>query len=251
MSFLRSTLFNLCFYVITASMAVLASPFILADRLWLVRAMELWARTINRLLPLLVDIRIEIRGREHYRAAMESGSCIIASKHQSAWDTFVWHNEVEDPAIVMKKELLSIPFYGWISQRVGMLAVDRKAGASALRRLVGQARERVASGRPIVIFPQGTRAPAGAGVEDVPYQPGTAALYGQLKVPVVPVALNSGLFWRRHSWLRRPGTIVLEYQPPIPPGLKRREFEARLVESIESATARLEAEGAGTAVHSL
>ncbi len=247
MILLRSTLFNVCFYVFTASLAVLASPGLVLPRGFLVWAMDCWSRLINALLPPLVGIRVEIRGREHYRAAMQAGGCIIAAKHQSAWDTFIWHSEVDDPAIVMKKELLAIPFYGWISQRVGMLAVDRAGGAAALRRLVAQARERVAAGRPIVIFPQGTRAPAGARVEDVPYQPGTAALYGRLGVPVVPVALNSGLFWRRHSWLRHPGTIVLEFLPPIAPGLPRRAFEARLVESIEQATARLEAEGRANA----
>jgi 1-acyl-sn-glycerol-3-phosphate acyltransferase len=123
-----------------------------------------------------------------------------------------------------------------------MIFVDRDAGAAALKRLVADARAACAAGRQIVIFPQGTRTASFAPAADAPYQPGIAALAQALAMPTTPVALNSGLFWGRRSFRKRPGTIVIEILPDIPAGLKRAEFMRRLEDEIEGATARLEAE---------
>jgi 1-acyl-sn-glycerol-3-phosphate acyltransferase len=139
----------------------------------------------------------------------------------------------------MKQELMRIPIYGWISRRQGHIAVDRKAGAAAIRGLLRAARVAFENGRAIVIFPQGTRVAPGA---TAPYQPGIVGLYSALGVPVVPVALNSGLFWGRRSFVKRPGTIVIEVLPEIPAGRERTEFLGELETRIEAATARLEAE---------
>jgi 1-acyl-sn-glycerol-3-phosphate acyltransferase len=136
------------------------------------------------------------------------------------------------PAFVLKRELLSIPLFGWYLRKVGMIAVDRAAGASALRNMARQASEAFAEGRSILIFPEGTRVPPG---ESRPYHPGVAALYTQLKVPVVPVALNSGLFWGRRSFVKRPGTVTVQFLPPIPPGLDRKAFMRELESRIEAA----------------
>jgi len=137
---------------------------------------------------------------------------------------------------VLKRELLLLPFYGWYAGRAGSIAVDRKAGASALRRMVAAARLVAAQGRPIVIFPEGTRVAPGA---RLPYQPGVAALYQALALPLVPAAVNSGYFWGRRSFVKRPGRIVLEFLDPIPPGWPRRRVMADLEQRIETAAAEL------------
>jgi 1-acyl-sn-glycerol-3-phosphate acyltransferase len=192
------------------------------------------------LMRLVAGIRLEVRGRENIPggAAAPRGS-IVASKHQSAFDTLVYHLLLDDPAVVLKKELLSIPVYGWYCRKTAMIAVDRKGGAAALKRMMAAARAAVARGRPILIFPEGTRTAPGV---ETSYQPGVAGLYKGLAVPVVPVALNSGLFWPRRSLRMCPGALVVEFLEPIPPGLPRGEFMERLHGSIESAARRLEAE---------
>jgi 1-acyl-sn-glycerol-3-phosphate acyltransferase len=145
------------------------------------------------------------------------------------------------PAFVLKRNLLNIPFYGWYARKSGMIAIDREGRASALRMMVIRARAELAAGRSVVIFPEGTRKQPGA-VPD--YKPGVAGLYGQLNVPCVPVALNSGLYWTGPGgFIKNPGKMVIEFLPPIPPGLKRREFMTALEAEIETATARLVAEG--------
>ncbi|MBT7759829.1 MAG: 1-acyl-sn-glycerol-3-phosphate acyltransferase [Rhodospirillaceae bacterium] len=234
----RSNLFNLLFYLWSVAMVIGFSPALLLPYQVTVWGQRQWARGVNFLMRSSVGIHVEYRGLEH----RPQGGAIVASKHQSAWDTLIWHAILDDPAMVMKKELLSIPIYGWLCRKTRMIAVDRKAGTKALRAMLEDGRAAVALGRPIVIFPQGTRTATGASVGDVPYQPGVSALYRGLDVPVVPVALNSGLFWPRRQFMRRPGTIVLEFLEPIPPGLPRKEFDALLQTRIETATAALEKE---------
>jgi 1-acyl-sn-glycerol-3-phosphate acyltransferase len=138
--------------------------------------------------------------------------------------------------MVIKRELGWIPFYGWYALKAGMIPVDRAGGASALKRMVAASERALAQGRPILIFPEGTRSAVGAKPD---YQPGIAALYRQLQIPLVPVAVNSGLFWGRRHFLKRPGRIVVEILPPLPPGRDRRAILDELETSIEVATARL------------
>ena len=240
---LRSLLFNTAFYVWTIFSVLICVPLLVLPRLGIVRAQTLWARGVNFLLRTIAGIHVEIRGEEN----LPRGACLIAAKHQSAWDTLIFHIVLDDPAIVMKRELLWIPIYGWYSLRTNMIAVDRKAGTRALRSMLQQAKARIAEDRPVLIFPQGTRVAPDARTADVPYQAGVAALYSELNVTTVPVAVNSGLFWPRRQFLRRPGTIVLEFLPVLPPGLKRRDFMAALEQRIEPATARLVAEGRAAA----
>jgi len=197
-----------------------------------------WARGVIFLMGHTAGIHVEYRGLEH----RPEGAAIVAAKHQSAWDTLIWHILLDDPAMVLKRELLLIPIYGWLCRKTRMIAVDRKAGPKALRVMLDDAKSATALGRPIVIFPQGTRTSPGTLVEDVPYLPGVSALYRSLDVPVVPVALNSGFFWPRRQLMRHPGTIVLEFLEPIPPGLRRKEFDVQLQNRIENATSALELE---------
>lgn len=234
----RSTLFNLAFYLWAAVMNIAFLPTLAGPRAAVVRGQAWWAAGNVKLLAWLAGIGLEVRGREH----MPKGAAIVASKHQSVFETFVYHMLLDDPAIVLKKELLAIPLYGWYTRKTDMVPVDRTGGAAALREMLRAAQAAADRGRPILIFPEGTRAAPGA---RPPYQPGVAALYGRLGLPAVPVALNSGHFWPRRRFLRHPGTIVVEFLEPIPPGLDRRRFMALLRERIDEATARLEAEAEG------
>jgi 1-acyl-sn-glycerol-3-phosphate acyltransferase len=237
MILLRAALFQLAFYLWTALMLVAYLPGLAFDRLVIVRGQRQWAAGAVFLLRTVAGIRLEVRGLE-YRP--KNAAAIVAAKHQSAFDTFIFHLLLDDPAIVMKRELLWLPIYGWYCRKTRMIVIDRKAGAAALRHLIADGKAAAVLRRPILIFPEGTRAAPGA---RLPYQPGVSALYGQLDLPVVPVALNSGLFWPRRQFIKRPGTIVIEFLPPIPPGLPRKEFVTRLTEATETATARLVAEG--------
>ena len=235
MILIRSLAFQLGLYVFTAIAAIAGLPLLLLPWRYTMAFGAAWAALVLKLLQWCVGLRHEVRGREH----LPPGPAIIAMKHQSAWDTFAVPVVFGDAAIVSKKELMLVPFYGWYVWKAGMIAIDRQAGAAALRRLVAAAERAVGQGRSIVIFPEGTRTAPGT---HRPYQPGVAALYRQLDLPVVPVALNSGLFWGRRHFLKRPGRIVLEILEPIPPGGDRRAVMAALEERIETATARLVAE---------
>jgi 1-acyl-sn-glycerol-3-phosphate acyltransferase len=229
---LRSLAFNVGWYLGSAIIAIVGAPLLLAPRRWVVAWARLWIAFVLWWLRVTVGIRHRVIGREN----LPAGPAIIACKHQSSWETMAFTGLFDDIAIVLKRELLFIPVVGWAMARAGNIAVARGNGASALRGLVKQAKAAIAEGQSIVIFPEGTRVAPG---EQKPYQVGTAALYRQLGVPVVPMALNSGLFWGRRKFVKRPGMITLEILPPIPPGLSREAFMEALRERIEGATARL------------
>ena len=234
---LRSMLFVIIFYLNTAAFLLIGSPLLFGPRRWAMAALKLHARASLWWLRLIVGTRMEVRGLER----VPPGPVLIAAKHQSAWDTFALIPLFRDPALVMKAELMHIPFYGWFSRKFGMIPVRREAGAAALREMLREARLRAKAGREILVFPEGTRRPPGAPPD---YKPGFALLYEGLGVTCVPLALNSGLFWPRRSLERYPGTIVVEILDPIPPGLKRSEFKALVIERIETACSRLMAEAA-------
>jgi len=229
---LRSLAFNVGWYVGSVLFAVVGAPLLLAPR----RAVVAWARAwivfVLWWLRVTCGLTHRVTGLEN----LPAGPVVIACKHQSTWETMAFTLLFPDIAIVLKRELLFIPIVGWAMARAGNIAVARGDGASALRGLVRQAKAAIAEGRSIVIFPEGTRVAPG---DRRPYQAGTAALYRQLGVPVVPMALNSGLFWGRRKWIKRPGTITLEVLPPIAPGLRREPFMETLRDRIETATERL------------
>ena len=237
MSWLRALLFNIAFFGSTALLGILGLPLLLAPRHAVMRFGRFWARCVLGLARVIVGLDGEIRGLEH----LPSGACLIAMKHQSAWDTLILPVVLGDPAVVIKRELLWLPFYGWYAGRAGSIASARRGGAGALRRMLADARDAAADGRAIVIFPEGTRTAPG---QRLTYQPGVAALYQALALPMVPAAVNSGLYWGRRSFVKRPGRIVLSFLDPVPPGLPRREVMAKLEMCIEAATAALEREAA-------
>ncbi|MEO3428258.1 lysophospholipid acyltransferase family protein [Pelagibius sp. CAU 1746] len=226
MTALRSLLFNLFFYGWTAFCCIAGLPLLLGPRKGIYVLGRIWAHPVLAALRLLCGLKHQVRGREN----LPQGPVLIAAKHQSAWDTIVFSILLWDHSFVLKQELMRIPFFGLYLWRAGLIPVDRRGGAKALKKMVAAAKRVAAQGRPMVIFPEGTRV---APEQQRPYHPGVAALYGQLGVPVVPVALNSGLYWRRNSFWKLPGTITLEFLPQIPPGLQRKDFLARLERAIE------------------
>jgi 1-acyl-sn-glycerol-3-phosphate acyltransferase len=236
---LRSLAFNVLFYVNLALFLVLGFEFFLVPRKIAVRALQAWARTSLWLLKVVCGIGMEVRGRQH----IPGGAALVASKHQSLWETFAILPLLEDPAMVLKRELSFIPLFGWFIFKFRMIRVERAAGPAALRRLIADAKEAARMGRQIVIFPEGTRRAPGAPPD---YKPGAAALYLNLGLPCVPVALNSGLYWPRRQFLRYPGTVVIEFLPAIPANLPRKEFVTRLIRDIEGASARLASNEKGT-----
>ena len=236
---IRSLLYAVAFYVASALYMVLGSWLLLAPRSWAMVGLKAHALTCVWLLRVIVGTRLEVRNREK----LPPGPVLVASKHQSAWDTFGLLPLMRDPAMVMKHELIWIPFYGWFSQKFRMIFVRREAGPSALRQMARDASDRAEEGREIVIFPEGTRRAPGAPPD---YKPGVVFLYEALKIPCCPVALNSGLFWPRRTLRRYPGTMVVEFLDPIPPGLPRSEFLPRLQDAIETASTALATEAAGT-----
>jgi 1-acyl-sn-glycerol-3-phosphate acyltransferase len=231
----RSLVFNVLFYVTTALFVVLGSPLLFGPRRWAMAALAVHGRFELWLLKVIVGTKLEVRGREK----LPQGACLVAAKHQSAWETFALIPLFRDPALLMKRELFWIPFHGWFSKKFEMIPVDRDKGPAALRRMLREAKGRIADGRESIIFPEGTRRAPGAPPD---YKTGVILLYHALGVPCVPVALNSGLFWPRRSLTRRPGTIVVEFLDPIPPGLPKAEFLKRLIEAIQTASSRLLAE---------
>lgn len=234
----RSALYHLCFYVMTTAMLLATMPvFFFVSRENAMKVPRAWARTTLWLLRAVAGTRVELRGTDH----LVGGPSIVASKHQSMFETIALIPFLRDPTIIMKRELLKIPVFGAYTVRTGMIHVDRGGSTGALRALVERAREELARGREIIVFPEGTRRPPGA---EPAYQPGIGLIYKQLGVPVVPVAHNSGLYWPKRGFFRYPGTIVMEFLPPIAPGLSARVFLETLEERIETASDRLLLEAA-------
>ena len=232
---LHSLLFAAVFYLNTAVFLLCGSWLLLAPRRWAMQGLRLHGLASLWWLKIICGTKVEVRGLEK----LPGGACLVAAKHQSAWDTFGLIPVFRDPAMVMKAELGLIPLYGWFSHKFRHIFVKRDKGPSALKGMIRDARDRAAAQREIVIFPEGTRRPPGAPPD---YKPGFIALYEGLGLPCVPLALNSGLFWPRRSLMRYPGTIVVEILDPIPPGLPRAEARALIEVCIESACARLVAE---------
>lgn len=237
----RSALFTAAFFVLTAVMSVVGAPvFLMGSERMAVRYTQVWGRACLVLLRVIVGIRVEVRGREN----IPTGAALVAAKHQSAFETFALLPLLPFPAMVMKAELGRIPLFGTYSRTCGMILVDRRKGATALREMAAQAKREAAKGRQVVIFPEGTRRAPGA---PPAYQPGVALLYKGLGLPCVPVALNSGLHWPRRSFRKHPGTIVVEFLPAIPPGLDSKAFLAGLEAAIEGASDALLRESAAAA----
>jgi 1-acyl-sn-glycerol-3-phosphate acyltransferase len=233
---LRSVLFNILFYLNLAVYSVIAIPTLVMPRRAIIVVVAWWARTNLWLLRVVCGIRCEFRGLDK----IPRGALLVASKHQSMWETFALWPLLRDPAFILKRELLWIPFFGWYAWKGGMIPVNRGKRSQALTELGVDVRKAFARESQVVIFPEGTRRAPGA---EPNYKYGVVHLYVETGVRCLPVALNSGLFWPRRSFRRYPGTVLVEVLDPIAPGLDKQAFADTLEQSIEAATARLIAEG--------
>ena len=228
----RSVIFNLLFYLTLVVYLAAALPTLLLPYRYLIGVARAWARTNLWLLRVVCGIKADFRGLER----IPRGGAIIASKHQSMWETFALLTLVDDPTFILKRELMWIPLFGWFLWKAEMIPVNRGARGPALAAMTERAKAEVQRGRQIIIFPEGTRKAPGA---EPKYKFGVAFLYIELGIPCVPVALNSGLFWPRRSFMRYPGTVRVEFLDPIAPGLDRQVFFDKLQAEVESATAKL------------
>jgi 1-acyl-sn-glycerol-3-phosphate acyltransferase len=204
---------------------------------WGLKVGQYWGASNLVFLRVFCGIRSRVSGTENIPA----GGCIIASKHQSDWDIFAILPHTAKPAFIAKKELLDIPFLGWAMRALNCIPVDRSRGGQAIPAMTAEAKAAIGRDCKIIIFPEGTRK---APLAEPDYRHGISRLYTALNVPVVPVALNSGLFWGRNSLVLWPGKAKAKFLPPIPPGLSTEEFQRRLVESIETETNALILEAA-------
>jgi 1-acyl-sn-glycerol-3-phosphate acyltransferase len=231
----RSIVFNLAFYLVLFVYLIAALPTLAMPRGALIWMVKSWAGMNFRMLRWICGIDYEVIGAEK----IIHGPVLVASKHQSMWETFALMTVFDDPAFILKRELIWIPFFGWCAAKARMIPVDRGAGSQALTDMTRRAKAEVLKGRQLIIFPEGTRRAPGA---EPKYKFGVSHLYAEIGVPCLPVALNSGLFWPRRSFRRFPGTIKVEVCDPIPPGMDKQTFFARVQNDIETATARLVAE---------
>ena len=228
---IRSALYVIAFAV-WAVVACIGFLPLLLRRSWAPHAVRLWNTGNIVLAQVVAGVGTRVEGAENLPAE----PCLIAAQHQAAWETYRVFVDFRYPVLVLKRELIRIPFIGWYMNRGGMVSIDRAGGAAAMRKTMRGAKAALAAGRHVVIFPEGTRAPVGT---VLPFRPGIAALYLHCAVPVVPVALDSGYFWGKNRFLKRPGKITVRFLPPIAPGLDKDTFLARLHDAISEASRSL------------
>jgi len=231
---LRSLAFNVCMFSWITILIAFSWTLIPFPRMVMQRMFRVWSKIALWLMRVTAGIDARFVGLEK----IPPGPLLVAAKHQSIWDTFIMYVFLNDPQYVLKQELMRIPFWGWSARKSEHVPVDRDAGAKALRDMVDACVDRLEKGRQVIIFPQGTRTAPG---EQQRYHPGVMAIYQKLPegVPVLPIALNSGVYWGRRKFAVKPGTITLEVLDPIPGGLPRKAFMQQLEDNIEAASTRL------------
>ncbi len=232
---IRSLIFNALFYLNLVVLMIVGLPTMLFGRRGVFALARLWGAVSVWLLETICGLRLEYRGVEN----IPPGAVLIAAKHQSFLETFALIKYAPDFAIILKRQLTYVPLFGLYLIVSQQIAIDRGRGRQALQQIAAAAKTVFAAGRQVFIYPEGTRRVPGAPPK---YKQGVTVLYAETGVPCLPVAVNTGLFWRRHGFLRRPGVAVIEYLPVIAPGLDRDAFSERLESAIETACARLNAE---------
>lgn len=215
----------------TIAFAVVCLPALLKKR-WTLAIARTWVRGVMTLARVVVNIESETLGREN----LPAGACIIAAQHQSSYETYRLFLELDQPIFILKRELTFIPVVGWFMSRIGLIGIDRSAGAGAMKKMLREAQAALNAGRQVIIFPEGTRTAPGV---IRPYRPGVAALYAHCDAPVIPMALNSGFFWGKTRILKRPGTIILHFLPPLAPGQSKNAMLADLRARIDSAASKM------------
>lgn len=237
-SFARSTVFNIAFYIVTTALAILYIPALLFPRKIFIILIRFWLQIIALLERLILNLHYKLEGTEH----LPKEACIIAAKHQSAYETLKLHLILDDPAIVLKKALLWIPLFGAYLMKSGAIAIDRSTPEKALRSVQKGALRVKAENRPIVIFPQGTRVNVNTTPEEKPYKPGIVRVQDVTQLPIIPMALNSGFFWPRNAWLKTPGIVTFKFLAPISPGKDRQTLMQALENILENESNALTSE---------
>ena len=232
MIFVRSLIFNVMSFSWTFILLLFYLPLLVAPRGWLVGAVRFWVSGIFFLQHTVLNLKFEFRGLH----LLPETPFIIASAHQSAWDTIAFYAVVKDPGYIIKSELTKVPLLSAYMRRLGMISINRLGNAGEIRKMIREVRANIERRRSIVIFPGGTRSAPG---EVVPLKSGINSVYRQCEVPVVPVSLNSGVFWGRRSFLKKSGVIIAEFHPPIEPGQDISIFSELLTDSINSGNRRL------------
>ncbi len=228
MNRIRSIVYTTVIALVAIVLTIVFLPTLFLGEKTARNTIKIWARFAMWAMPVLTGVRYRVEGREN----IPEGGALIVSNHQSLWETFALHILFSHPSVILKKELLRIPVYGWWAKRSGNIVIDRQGGARELRRLRNEAAARIADGAQIVVFPEGTRVAPG---ETAPYQPGVAGIYLAAGAPCVPVAHDSGRFWRKLGGALTPGVITVRILDPIPPGLERREFQQLIEARINAA----------------
>jgi 1-acyl-sn-glycerol-3-phosphate acyltransferase len=237
---LRSIAFTILLVAGSFILSLVLMPLLALPRRFCVPAVStVYGGYIGWIERYVLGLKLEWRGLEHL--PQDTAAFIIAAKHQSAYETLKipFMRKMRYPVIVLKKELIYLPGWGFYPPRMGLIAIDRSTGPQALQQMIAGARRGFATGRPLALFPEGTRKAIGAAPD---YKPGLAKIYRDLQVPVVPMALNSGVFWGRNKFFKEPGTVVFEFLPPLPAGMPPLKMMAALEAQVEAATARLVAE---------
>jgi 1-acyl-sn-glycerol-3-phosphate acyltransferase len=233
----RSVSFDVAAYVLTFAYMILLAPMTLIMPRWFTqKTYRGWVKSYLWCLSKWVGLKFQVEGKETLENALAQGPHIIASKHQSAWDTIIFALFVDPFTIVLKKELMNVPVFSWYLKKLGCIGVDRRQGIKSIKRLIVWGKNAVQEKLSILIFPEGTRSKPG---DESHYNPGVAAMYGALDVPVIPVALNSGVFWGRRSAIKKPGTITIKFLDPIEPGLDKKDFLQKLQHLIDTESNRL------------
>ena len=233
MLFIRSMLFNIAFYFLTALLVIACMFTLPLPQRYVVLIGRIWGQVMTRVFSIVVGGSYEVRGAD---LLPKDQSFILAAKHMSAYETFALIPLVNNPLFILKRELLWIPFFGWAVAKGDMIPIDRGSRKKALAIMLKHAKEKMKANRQLIIFPEGTRRP----VDGEPrYKYGISHAYAALDVPCYPVALNTGLFWPRRTFMRYPGKVIVEVLPPIPPGLPRDEFFEKISNTIETNSQRL------------
>lgn len=245
-SLFRSVLFDILFVIITFVMVSVGVVTLLFPLAVMNAYKQIWLRLVFFLMKVVLGLRYRVLGYEN----LPKGPFILACKHQSTLETFILPYIFPHLLICLKKELIDMPISGWYFKKYGMVGINRKNPKKALVEIIHAAKNTDLAQSPLLVFPEGTRTKPG---KRSAYKPGIGIFYEALKVPVVPISLNTGVFWPRHSLRRYPGITTLKILPPLSPGLSRAEFMEKLEGALEDESMALydEAMAQATKVESL
>lgn len=239
MLFIRQILFNAIFYSVTFIFCIILTPLMLLPRPMFIMSLNSYFKSVHLIEKYILGLDFEIRGQQHIP---KSGGFILAAKHYSAYETMKIHLLVNDPAIIMKKELSYIPLWGWLAMKARMIFIDRGSREVAISSIVTGAKRVEKEGRPLAIFPQGTRVAIEDTPDKKPYKGGIIRMYEATSQPILPLAMNSGLFWKKNAFFKYPGKVIFEFLPPIPTGLNGSDALAQLQTVLEKKSNELVAE---------